>query len=482
MRPPRGGLARESYALLLNCPHRFDEGVMMSRDNMGLAENGWPGNNRSRIEEVAVCDLKIDPLDPWKQNKEDIERAIPFIKRFSGDVLPVMIDADNNVVIGAAFVQGAKKVGVRSLRVVRQAFANPTERKLFSVAATKILNTGFWDGTALAEAMLEFEKSIEDFSHDLIAFPPGVLDKLIGGAISSEGADNVPITKSLKPVSYIGQVWTARGHRIMCADSTDAEALAILMAGKLAAAALLDPPFGCPIKGFVSSTGKHREFVQASGEMSEPELFEFFQRLCRAIAMILRPGALSYMFIDWRSLHLLLQAGQEVFGKLANLCVWSKDRGGMGSLYRSQHELVLVFRQPGAKHTNNVQLGKHGVNRTNVWAYPSAASSRKGREGDLLKSHPTPKVAEMIADAMLDCTFRGEIVVDTFIGSGTSLIAAERTGRLCFGMDLDPLYVDLAIRRWQAWTGEKAIDADTGRTFDDLADSKGEEEFSNEQG
>ena len=175
------------------------------------------------------------------------------------------------------------------------------------------------------------------------------------------------------------------------------------------------------------------------------------------------------MFIDWRSLHLLLQGGREVFSKLVNFCVWTKDRGGLGSVYRSQHELVLVFQKPGAKHANNVQLGKHGVNRTNVWAYPSAASSRKGREGDLLKSHPTPKIVEMIGDAMLDCTVRGEIVVDTFLGSGTSLIAAERTGRVCFGMDLDPLYVDLSIRRWQAWTGEAAVNAVTGETFDAIA-------------
>lgn len=429
----------------------------------------WAGNNSSRIEEIAVGDLKNDPLGPWRQKPEDIERAVPFVKRYRDHVMPIMIDPDNNVVIGGPFVEAAKKAGIKSLRVVRQAFADPTERKLFSVAGSKILGTGFWDGAALAQAIVEFEKSIEDFSHDLIAFPPGVLDKLIGGSISNAGVDDLPVTRTLDPVSSIGQVWIAGRHRIMCGDATDASALAILMMGQLAAAALIDPPFGCPIDGFVSSKGKHREFVQASGDMTETELLEFFRRLCRALAAILRPGALIYIFIDWRSLFLLLQAGQEMFGKLVNLCVWSKDRPGMGSWYRSQHELVLVFKQPGAKHTNNIQLGKHGVNRTNIWAYPSAASSRKGREGDLLNSHPTPKNVEMIGDAMLDCTVRGEVVVDTFLGSGTSLIAAERTGRVCFGMDFDPLYVDLAIRRWQAWTGEDALDAATGEPFDTLS-------------
>lgn len=436
---------------------------------------GVAGHNSSVIEEVSTNDLLIDPRDPWKHKPEDVERAVPFIKSYSGDhVLPVMIDGENNVVIGSAFVEAAKKAGVKHLRVVRQAFPDPLERKLFSIAGTRILSTGFWDGDALSKAVLEFERSIEDFSHDLIAFPPGVLDKLIGGSISSVGADHLPVTRSLAPVSCVGRLWLAGPHRIMCGDATNSSTLATLMAGRTAAAACVDPPFGCAVDGFVASRGKHREFVQASGEMSEPELIEFFRLFCTALAEILRPGALVYLFIDWRSLHLLLRAGREVFGDLVNLCVWSKDRAGMGSFYRSQHELVLVFRQPGARHTNNIQLGKHGVNRTNVWAYPSAASSRKGREGDLLRAHPTPKIVEMIGDAMLDCTVRGEIVVDTFLGSGTSLIAAERTGRLCFGMDLDPLYVDLAVRRWQSWTGDAAVDAETGETFDYLAQRSSE--------
>lgn len=454
----------------------------MRRVDANLPDNGGPGHNSSTIVDVAISALIIDPGDPWRQKAEDIAGAVPFVSRYGDHVMPVMIDGENNVVIGAAFVEAARSAGIKSLRVVRQAFVDPIERKLFAVAGAKILSTGFWDGDALAKVVFEFEQSIEDFSHDLIAFPPGMLDKLIGGTISNAGADDLPVTRTLKPVSAIGQVWLAGRHRIMCGDSTDAGALAVLMMDQLASAALLDPPFGCPIDGFVSSKGKHREFVQASGEMSESELLEFFRRLCRALAATLRPGGLVYLFIDWRSLHLLLRAGQEVFGKLVNLCVWSKDRGGMGSFYRSQHELVLVFQQSGAKHTNNVQLGKHGVNRTNVWSYPSAASSRKGREGDLLKSHPTPKIVEMIGDAMLDCTARGEVVVDTFLGSGTSLIAAERTGRVCFGMDLDPLYVDLAIRRWQAWTGEEALDAETGESFDTIAERSSKGGSDDEQG
>jgi len=432
---------------------------------------GGVGHNSSRIEEVAVRDLIIDPRDAWKQTAEDIDRAAPIVTRCSNDntTLPIIVAGDDVVAIGQTFVLAAKQLGIERLLVVRQTFPNETERLLFSTACNKVLSTGFWDGALLSNLVLDFEKSIEDFSHDLIGFAPGALDKIIGANMPSEGADKLPVTKTLDPVSRVGQLWVAGPHRIICGNSTDPVALALLMNGQHAAAAIVDPPFGCRIEGVVAKKGKHREFVQGSGDMDDSELLDFFLRLCRGLASTLRPGALVYLFIDWRSLRLLLQAGQEVFGDLINLCVWTKDRGGMGSFYRSQHELVLVFRQPGAQHTNNIQLGKHGVNRTNVWAYPSAASSRKGREGDLLKSHPTPKIVEMIGDAMLDCTVRGEIVVDTFLGSGTALIAAERTGRICFGMDLDPLYVDLAIRRWQAWTGEKAVDAETGETFDHIA-------------
>lgn len=242
-----------------------------------------------------------------------------------------------------------------------------------------------------------------------------------------------------------------------------------MLADETVSVALCDPPFGCKVDGFVAKKGKHREFVQGSGELDDDQLLDFFLRFCRAMATVLNPGALIYLFIDWRSKRLLQQVAEEVFGKLINLCVWTKDRAGMGSFYRSQHELVLVLAMPGARHRNNIELGRHGRDRSNVWIYPCAASSRTGREGDMLKNHPTPKPVEMIADAIIDSSQRGDIVFDSFLGSGTTLIAAERTARIFRGLDMDPLYVDLAIRRWQDWTGKEAIDVVSGRTFNDIA-------------
>jgi len=244
--------------------------------------------------------------------------------------------------------------------------------------------------------------------------------------------------------------------------------MAQLMGGQDAAHVITDPPFGCKIDGFVSAKGKHREFVEGSG-MSPEEMFVLFLGFARVFGLHLRKGALVCVFIDWRSLSILQRALEEVFGPLVQFCCWIKDRPGMGSFYRSQHELVLVHRMPGATHVNNVQLGRNGRNRSNVWNYRSAASSRTGREGDMLKNHPTPKPVELIADAILDCTAHGHRVIDCFLGSGTTLVAAERTGRACHGMDLDPLYAEVAIRRWQAWTGQEAIDTASGRTFNELA-------------
>ena len=209
----------------------------------------------------------------------------------------------------------------------------------------------------------------------------------------------------------------------------------------------------------------------ASGEMDKAEFTAFLGHALRNLAAFSVAGSLHYICIDWRHLDELLAAGGEAYGELKNLCVWIKDNAGMGSLYRSQHELVLVFKQHGGAHRNNVQLGQFGRNRSNVWQYPGANSfSRAGAEGNLLALHPTVKPVAMVADAILDCSARGDIVLDAFLGSGTTVIAAERTGRRCRALELDPAYVDTAIRRWQVLTGEKAHKASNGCRFDDLAD------------
>ena len=252
----------------------------------------------------------------------------------------------------------------------------------------------------------------------------------------------------------------------------DHDASVELMGERRAAMAFTDPPYNVPIDGHASGLGAihHRPFPMASGEMDPAEFTGFLAQTFRNLVACSTEGSLHYICMDWRHLQEVLAAGREVYGELKNLCVWVKDNAGMGSLYRSQHELVLVFKQGRGSHRNNVQLGQFGRNRSNVWQYRGVNSfGRCSEEGNLLSLHPTVKPVAMVADAILDCSARGDIVLDAFLGSGTTVIAAERTGRRCCALELDPVYIDTAIRRWETLTGERARHALSGRSFDDLA-------------
>lgn len=251
------------------------------------------------------------------------------------------------------------------------------------------------------------------------------------------------------------------------------------MGQQRAAMVFTDPPYNVPIEGHASGLGAihHRPFPMASGEMNQAEFTAFLREAFGNLAAFTVDGSLHYICMDWRHVDELLAAGRGTYGEPINLRVWVKDNAGMGSLYRSQHELVLVFKQRGGPHRNNVQLGRFGRNRSNVWRYPGANSfARHGEEGNLLALHPTVKPVAMVADAILDGSSRGDIVLDAFLGSGSTMIAGERTGRRCCALELDPGYVDTAIRRWQTLTGDQARHAATGRSFDDLA---GEAEAAN---
>lgn len=448
-------------------------------DKLSNQPNGSPlGHNSIAIERIALPRLKRRKVDPRKYSDRDVERAVGVLRHLPDRaVLPIIVNNADDILIGGLLVEAAKKLGIRLLNVIRQDGLSPIEEQQYSIALNQLLTLGYWDAQEFEACLREFEATIEDFSQATLGFANGELDRILGFAAALNGgagdADAVPPVEQYA-VSEQGTLWQAGRHSVVVGDATNADHLARLMGGQAAALAITDPPFGCRIDGFVSAKGKHREFVEGSG-MSPDQMFVLFLGFARALGLHLRKGALVYVFIDWRSLSILQRALEEVFGPLVQFCCWIKDRAGMGSFYRSQHELVLVHRMPGGPHMNNVQLGRNGRNRSNVWDYPSAASSRTGREGDMLKNHPTPKPVELVADAILDCTAHGDRVIDCFLGSGTTLIAAERTGRICHGMDLDPLYADVAIRRWQAWTGLDAIDTATGQTFNARAAERAKE-------
>lgn len=252
-------------------------------------------------------------------------------------------------------------------------------------------------------------------------------------------------------MNRIGDLWRLGHHRLACGDALDEVNWGRLMAGKKAAMTCSDFPYNVKINGHVSGLGevRHAEFPMAAGEMDKAGFTAFLRQAFENIVRHSRSGSLHYIFMDWRHLGEMQTAGDAVFSELKNVCVWAKDRPAMGSLYRSQHEMIFVWKSGRERHRNNVELGRNGRNRSNVWEYPGIGGFRHSDEGDLLRLHPTVKPVRMIADAILDVTARGDIVLDPFLGSGTTIIAAERVGRRAYGMELDPVHADTAIRRYE---------------------------------
>jgi DNA modification methylase len=350
------------------------------------------------------------------------------------------------------------------------------------IADNRLAEQASWDEKLLAEQLKELFDVELDFDLEATGFEIGEIDVLIEGVSpevkrNSDPADDLPETKPVG-VTRAGDLWLVGPHRIYCGNSLNPESYSALMGSRRAAMVFTDPPFNVKIDGHATGLGtiRHRNFQMASGEMTEAEFTDFLAQVMQRCAFHSVDGSLHYAFMDWRHMRELLAAGKQVYSELKNVCVWVKDNGGMGSLYRSQHELIFVFKSGKESHRNNVQLGQYGRYRTNVWHYPGVNSfSRSTDEGNLLELHPTVKPVALVADAIMDCTSRRDIVLDPFLGSGTTVIAAERTGRVCYGIELDAQYVDTIVRRWQAFTGQSATHESSGRAFTELEKEAGNE-------
>jgi DNA modification methylase len=280
-----------------------------------------------------------------------------------------------------------------------------------------------------------------------------------------------------EPVSRNGDLWMLDEHRLLCGDALDERSYALVLGLQKADACFTDPPWNIPIEGFVSGLGstKHKDFKMAAGEMTEAAFQEFVDAFSFLISHNLEDGGIVYSCIDWRSHDKIVLGGKRAGLCHVNTVIWNKGSGGMGGLYRSAHELIPVFCKGKSPKTNNVELGRHGRDRTNVWSY-SGANRLGSSAAKALKHHPTPKPVEMVEDALLDVSARGELVLDPFMGSGTTLLAAERSHRIAAGIELDPAYVDVCIRRWQEMTGKAAVLADSHLTFEEIATSRASEE------
>lgn len=425
------------------------------------------------LRALVLENLPTSALKPYKNNprthsKKHIRQIADSIEKF-GWTNPVLADVDNRIIAGHGRVEAAKLLSMPSVPVLGIEGLSEAEIRAYVIADNKLAENAGWDRELLAielQGLLEMDL---DFDVTITGFETAEIDLLIGdlGEGEDDDADLFPeIDTSLPIVTQPGDLWQVGRHRLLCADATQPDSLELLMGGELAEMAFTDPPYNVPINGHVSGLGvvKHEEFAMASGEMTEAEFVDFLKTVLGSMAAHSRDGSIHFVCVDWRHVAELLTAGRHVYRELKNICVWAKTNGGMGSLYRSAHEFIAVFKHGTAPHTNNVELGRHGRYRTNVWSYLGMNSFGAERD-EALKAHPTVKPVALVLDAILDCSNRNGIILDPFVGSGTTLVAAERSGRRGFGLELEPRYVDVALRRFQEFSGVEPLHVESGLTF-----------------
>jgi len=426
--------------------------------------------------------VPIDRLKPYgrKARTHSDKQILKLAQAFEtfGMIVPIIIDEDYNVLAGDARVRAAKKLGLPDIPAIQVRHLTPEKKKAFILAENRLAELAGWDKEVLAIELRELEALDLDFDLGVIGFETAEIDLLIGDAATAanEEAENDIPEPAAQTVSRLGDLWLMNDHKLLCGNALDDTAYGQLFDDACAAMVFSDPPYNVPISGHVCGKGRiqHGEFAMASGEMSPAEFHQFLKDFLSRIRQHTRDGAVLDVCMDWRHIDVLLAAGKETGLTLINLCVWNKDNGGMGSLYRSKHELVAIFRNGTTPHTNNVDLGRYGRNRTNVWDYAGVNSMRKGRLEDLAM-HPTVKPLQLVADAILDVTDRRDIVLDPFSGSGTTIMAAEKTARAGYGIELDPAYVDVTLRRFERLYGVEAIHAETGKTFSKVALDRAQE-------
>jgi DNA modification methylase len=430
----------------------------------------------SQIEQVPVGQLKPHPSNVHTHSKKQIAKIARSIGQFDF-IVPIVRDPRGFILAGHGRWLAAKQRGMSHVPVVTVSGLSEVETRAYILADNKLTEQAGWNRAGLVAELNELAPLLAEAGLDLelTSFEAAEVDSLLGDLSDPETdpADEVPLPAE-KPVSAPGDLWGADDHRLLCGDAKNPPDLRKLMGRERAAMVFTDPPFNLKIRS-VQGRGKtkHREFAQASGEMSARQFTVFLLATLGLVAKYSADGAIAFVCMDWRHVRELLDAGEQVFGTLKNLIVWAKTHGGMGTFYRSQHELIFVFKNGDAPHTNNFQLGQFGRNRSNVWTYAGVNTFRTGRLDDL-GAHPTVKPVAMVADAMKDCSRRGDIVLDPFMGSGTTILAAEKVGRRGYGLEIDPLYVDVAIRRWQSLTKRDAILTATGQTFDEVAAARTE--------
>lgn len=432
-----------------------------------------PHAGLNAIEQVAIDLLKPFAGNARTHSERQLAKIAASLESF-GWMNPVLAEQDGTIIAGHGRWAAAKSLGLSHVPVIRFEHLSPDELRAYRLADNRLAELSGWDEEILAIELQHLSTVELDFNIETIGWDHAEIDIMLDPPSSEpetevDPADEAVPEPPLHPVARLGDMWLLDQHRLLCGSSLEALCFAQLMEGQKARMVFQDAPYNCPVSGHVSGLGKvkHREFAMASGEMEEDEFRQFLTTNLGHVVDHLVDGAVLDLCMDWRQLLQLQLAAAQVGLKTINMAVWVKTNGGMGSLLRSQHELILLCKHGSAPHINNVELGRHGRYRTNVWRYAGVNSFGRGRM-EQLGAHPTCKPIPLVADAIRDVTDRGDIVLDSFMGSGTTLLAAERTGRIAYGMDIDPGYVDVAIRRWERMTGKRAYLTATGQSFEDV--------------
>jgi DNA modification methylase len=431
----------------------------------------------TKIECVPLGQLKPNPRNAKKHSDRQIALLAENYERF-GVTQPIVVDENDTIICGHARLEAAKKAKLAHLPVVRLPDLTDPQKRALGIADNKLAEIGDWDLEILYEELsFLFDPTTElDFDPRVIGFQTVELDQILGDEHPVKRADPddeiVPLNTEEPAVNKVGDVWTCDRHRLVCGDATRKEAYLAAMEDDLAEIVFTDPPYNVPNAGHVTGRDGVREFAMGHGEMSKSQFTDFLSIVFANILARMVDGAVGYLCMDWRHLPELRAAADPIFGTLKNLIVWVKSNAGMGSFYRSQHEFICVYAAPG-RPINNFGLGGKGRYRTNVWKYPGFNSFGSGRDR-ALAMHPTVKPVAMVMDALMDCSNRNGIVLDPFGGSGTTMIAAERTGRRARLIEIDPLYCDVIVQRCQTFSGKAARLAETNETYDEVKARRGE--------
>ena len=426
-----------------------------------------PKLNTLQVIDVPIARIRPYPTNPREHPERQIEMLMASVSKF-GMNAPLLVNEQFDLIAGHGRLEAVKRLGFEAVPVITLPHLTLEQQRAYRIADNAISLRGAWSFELLAA---EFELIAEadlNFDPVEIGFETPEYDGILSQAGTKPVAEQVALPDSSAPAtSRPGDLWIfGKGrHRLLCGDAQERADYERLLLGEKANAVFTDVPYNVPVDGHVCGSGriKHREFAMASGEMTPAEFEKFLSEIFVLQIEASKPGAVHFQCIDWRSVALMIDTGVELYDRLLNLCIWVKNSPGMGSLWRSQHELVCVFRTPGGKHLNNVQLGKHGRNRSNVWHYEGVTGFSATRRADLA-AHPTCKPVAMVADAIRDVTNRNDLVLDPFLGSGTTIIAAQQAGRRAAALEIDPLYVDVSISRIVERTGLDVRHED-GRSF-----------------